>query len=159
MLNRVNIFIYFLLVVIGVVITFVGDALRSLLENRQQLILSNLSEADTRAQKAQEKIREAKSQFEAAKIKAEEIAKQGVITLNKDRNNSQIQTEEMIQRLDQLKQETIISQQQKALQLLSQKVIQSALTQVQEKLQNRIDSKFQTSINNFYIALLRNYGF
>ena len=130
-----------------------------MLENRQQLILSNLSEADTRAQKAQEKIKEAKAQFEAAKIKAEEIAKQGVITLNKDKNNFQIQTEEMIQRLDQLKQETLISQQQKALQLLSKKVIQSALTQVQEKLQNRIDSKFQTSINNFYIALLRNYGF
>lgn len=136
-----------------------GDALRSLLENRQQLILSNLSEADKRAQKAQEKLIEAKSQLEAAKIKAEEIAKQGVITLKKDKNNSQIQTEEMIQRLDQLKKETLLSQQQKALQLLSQKVIQSALAQVQEKLQNRIDSKFQTSINNFYIALLRNYGF
>lgn len=65
----------------------------------------------------------------------------------------------MIQRLDKLKQETLLSQQQKALELLSKKVIQSSLTQVQEKLQNRIDSKFQTSINNFYIALLRNYGF
>ena len=151
--------IYFLLVVIGVVISFVGDALRSLLENRQQLILANLSEADKRAQKAQEKLIEAKSQFEAAKVKAEEIAKQGVITLNKDKNNSQIQTEEMIQRLDKLKKETLLSQQQKALKLLSKKVIQSSLTQVQEKLQNRIDSKFQTSINNFYIALLRNYGF
>ena len=152
-------YIYFLLVVIGVVISFVGDALRSLLENRQQLILSNLNEADTRAKKAQEKLIEAKSQFETAKLKAEEIAKQGIITLNKDKNNSQIQTEEMIQRLNQLKQETLLSQQQKALKLLSQKVIQSALAQVQEKLQRRIDSKFQTSINNFYIALLRNYGF
>lgn len=156
--NRVK-HIYFLLVVIGVVISFVGDALRSLLENRQQLILSNLSEADKRAQKAQEKLIEAKSQFETAKVKAEEIEKQGVITLNKDKNNSQIQTEEMIQRLDKLKKETLLSQQQKALKLLSKKVIQSSLAQVQEKLQNRIDSKFQTSINNFYIALLRNYGF
>ena len=130
-----------------------------MLENRQQLILSNLNEADKRAQKAQEKLIEAKSQFETAKIKAEEIAKQGIITLNKDKSNSQTQTEEMIQRLNQLKQETLLSQQQKALKLLSQKVIQSALAQVQEKLQNRIDSKFQTSINNFYIALFRKYGF
>ena len=136
-----------------------GDALRSLLENRQQLILSNLSEADKRAKKAKEKLIEAKSQFDAAKLKAEEIKKQGVITLNKDKNTSQIQTEEMIQRLDKLKKETLLSQQQKALKLLSKKVIQSSLTQVKEKLKNRIDSKFQTSINNFYIALLRNYGF
>ena len=136
-----------------------GEALRSLLENRQQLILANLDEANKRAQKAQEKLSEAKSQFEAAKLKAEEIAKQGIINLNKDKNNSQIQTEEMIQRLDKLKKETLLSQQQKALQLLSKKVIQSSLMQVQSKLQDRIDSKFQTSINNFYIALLRNYGF
>lgn len=136
-----------------------GEALRSLLENRQQLILANLDEASKRAQKAQEKLFEAKSQFEAAKLKAEEITKQGIINLNKDKNNSQIQTEEMIQRLDKLKKETLLSQQQKALQLLSKKVIQSSLMQVQDKLQDRIDSKFQTSINNFYIALLRNYGF
>lgn len=136
-----------------------GDALRSLLENRQQLILANLSEAEKRAQKAQEKLIEAQSQFEAAKLKAEEIAKQGIITLNKDKDNFQIQTGDMIQRLDKLKKETLLSQQQKALKLLAKKVIQSSLTQVQEKLQNRIDSKFQTSINNFYIALLRNYGF
>ena len=149
----------FLIVVIGIVISFVGDALRSLLENRQKTILSNLNEADKRAQMAQEKLIEAKSQFEAAKQKAEEIEKQGIITLNKDKANSQAQTEEMIQRLDKLKKETLLFQQQKALQLLSKKVIQSSLEQVQEKLQNRIDSKFQTSINNFYIALLRNYGF
>ena len=147
------------MVVIGVVISFVGDALRSLLENRQQLILTNLSEADKRAQNAQEKLIEAKSQFEAAKLKAEEITNQGVITLNKDKGNSKIQTEEMIQRLDKLKKETLLSQQQKTLKLLSKKVIQSSLAQVQKKLQNRIDFKFQTSINNFYIALLRNYGF
>ena len=133
--------------------------MRSLLENRQQLILANLSEAEKRAQKAEEKLVKAKSQFESAKLKAEEIAKQGNITLKKDKDNFQIQTEDMIQRLDKLKKETLLFQQQKALKLLSKKVIQSSLTQVQEKLQNCIDSKFQTSINNFYIALLRNYGF
>lgn len=133
--------------------------MRSLLENRQQLILANLNEADKRAQKAREKLIEAKSQFEAAQLKAEKIARQGIITLTKDKDNSKIQTEELIQRLDNLKKETLLSQQQKALKLLSKKVIQSSLAQVREKLQNRIDSKFQTSINNFYIALLRNYSF
>ena len=130
-----------------------------MLENRQQLILANLNEADKRAQKAREKLIEAKSQFEAAQLKAEKIARQGIITLTKDKDNSKIQTEELIQRLDNLKKETLLSQQQKALKLLSKKVIQSSLAQVREKLQNRIDSKFQTSINNFYIALLRNYSF
>lgn len=147
------------MVVIGVVISFVGDALKSLLENRQKLILSNLNEVDSRAKKAQDKLNEAKTQFEAAKIKAQEIKDQGIITLNKDKNNSNLQTEEMIQKLSVLKKDTLLSQQQKALKLLSKKVIQSSLMQVEKKLQNRIDSKFQNSVNNFYIALFRNYGF
>ena len=38
-----------LAVVIGIVVSFGGDALRSLLENRKQTILSSLQEADLRA--------------------------------------------------------------------------------------------------------------
>jgi len=44
-----------LAVVIGIVVSFGGDALRSLLENRRQTILNNLQEAEQRAQEAQQK--------------------------------------------------------------------------------------------------------
>lgn len=145
------------IVVIGIVIFFVGDALKSLLENRRELILSNLKEADTRAVVAQQKLDKARSQFEEAKLKAQEIYNQSVSTLQTEKSHSKIQTEEMIQRLEKLKKETLIFQQQKALKLLSKKIIQLSLMQVQEKLKNRVDFKFQKSVNNFYIALFRNY--
>lgn len=148
-----------LIVVIGIVIFFVGDALRSLLENRRELILSNLEEADKRAVDAQKKLVDARSQFEAAKLKAHEIQNESISTLKKEKSHSEIQTEEMIQRLEKLKKETLVFQQQKALMLLSKKIVQLSLLQVQEKLKNRIDLKFQTSVNNFYIALFRNYNF
>lgn len=135
-----------------------GDALKSLLENRRELILSNLKEADTRAVVAQQKLDKARSQFEEAKLKAQEIQNQSVSTLQKEKSHSKIQTEEMIQRLEKLKKETLIFQQQKTLKLLSKKIIQLSLMQVQEKLKNRVDLKFQTSVNNFYIALFRNYN-
>ena len=89
-----------------------GDALKSLLENRRELILSNLKEADTRAVVAQQKLDKARSQFEEAKLKAQEIQNQSVSTLQKEKSHSKIQTEEMIQRLEKLKKETLIFQQQ-----------------------------------------------
>ena len=119
----------------------------------------NLNEANNRAQQAEEKLIEAKSQFEIAIVKAKEIENQGIITLNKDNSTSRLQTEEMIQRLDQLKKEKLLSQYQKILKILSKKVIHSSLVQVKKKLQSRVDSKFQASINNFYIALFRNSSF
>ena len=147
----------FLIVVIGIVISFVGDALRLLLDNRRQLILANLDEADKKAQKAQEKLAQIKSQFEAAKIKAQEIRNQGLIKIDQDKTNIKIQAEEIIQKLGKLKEETLLFQQQKTLKLLSKKVIKSSLMQVQNKLQNCVNPKFQKAMNNFYIALFRNY--
>lgn len=131
--------------------------MRSLLNNRKNLILSNLDEADKRALSAQKKLEQARSQFEAAKLKSQDIQIQSINTVKKDRIHSKTQTEESIQRLEILKKETLIFQQKKALNLLSKKVIQLSLIQVKDKLQSRVDLKFQNSINNFYIALLRNY--
>jgi F-type H+-transporting ATPase subunit b len=66
-------------VVIGVVVSFGGDALRSLLENRKQAILNSIKEADDRANEAKARYEQAKLAFEAAKTKAEEIQKQSVV--------------------------------------------------------------------------------
>ena len=52
-----------LAVVIGVVVTFVGDALRSLLDNRKQLIVNSLQQAEQRAKEAQARLEEARTQL------------------------------------------------------------------------------------------------
>ena len=59
-----------LAVVVGIVVTFVGDAIRSLLENRRQLIVNTLQQAEQRAQEAQAKLGEARAQLELAQKKA-----------------------------------------------------------------------------------------
>src|SRR4051794_25142412 len=74
-----------LTVVIGVVVSFGGDALRALLENRRQIILNNLREADLRAAEAQEKLTKAKTQLELAQKKAGEIREQGKITAEQEK--------------------------------------------------------------------------
>ena len=146
-----------LAVVIGIVVSFGGDALRSLLENRRQTILNNLQEAEQRAQEAQQKIAKAKSQLELAQKKAVEIRQQGNITAEKEKKQCIRQTEEDAKRLEENKQETLQLQQQKAINQVSQQVVSLALNQVREKLNKRLDASFHASVNNFNIVLFTNY--
>lgn len=148
-----------LTVVLAVLITFGGDALRSLLKNRKDSILSTITEAEQRAKDAELQLNEAKQALTDAKSKAEEIRKQSVVAAEKEKNQILLQTEEDTKRLEQTKQEIIQLQQQVALQTLSKQVVSLALTQVETRLleQKRVDSSFNRSITNFHIVLLRNY--
>lgn len=144
-------------VVIGVVVSFVGNALRSLLENRKQTIVNNLEEADNKAKEAQEKLTKAKTRLEAAKSKALEIKDQGAITAEQEKKQCISQTEQDALRLEQVKQETIKFQQQKAISQVSQQVIAIALTKVREKLSNQLNPDFHSSVNNKNLALFTKY--
>ena len=144
-------------VVIAVVVSFGGDALRSLLDNRKQTILNNLQEADQKAKEAEEKLTKARAQLELAKKKAIEIREQGVVTAEQEKKQAIRQMQEDVSRLNEIKQETIRFQQQKAISQVSQQVVSLALNQVREKLSNRLDSTFHSSVNNFNIVLFTNY--
>nr|ASN77482.1 ATP synthase CF0 subunit I [Pedinophyceae sp. YPF-701] len=144
-------------VVIGVVVTVGGDALRSLLENRKQAILNSIKEADDRANEAKARFEKATLAFESAKKKAEEIQKQSLVTAEQEKNQILKQTEEDEKRLEQMKQETVRFQQQRAVQQVSEKVVSLALAQVRQRLTSRLDTNFHTSVNNFHIVLFTNY--
>jgi F-type H+-transporting ATPase subunit b len=146
-----------LAVVIAVVVSFGGDALRSLLESRKQTILNNFKEADQRANEAQEKLNQAKLQLQLAQQKANEIRQQALITAEQEKKQSIKQTEEDTLRLEEFKQETLRFLQQKTMKQVSQQVIFLALKQVREKIKKRVDSNFHVSVNNFNIALFTNY--
>jgi F0F1-type ATP synthase membrane subunit b/b' len=139
------------------VVIFVGDALNSLLQNRKELILNQLTEAKNKAEDVEKKLREAKNKFQAAKVKSQEIYNQISLTVQNDNNQLELQTQDTIQRLKSLKKETLLFQQQKITKQISQHIIQLALKQVQAKLVSRMNSGFQLSMNNFYIALFCNY--
>lgn len=144
-------------VVIGVVVSFGGDALRSLLENRKQAILNSIKEADDRANEAKTRYEQAKLAFESAKTKAEEIQKQSVVAAENEKTQILKQLEEDKGRLQQVKKDTVRFQEQRAVQQISEKVVSLALSQVRERLQKRLDNNFHTSVNNFHIVLFTNY--
>jgi F-type H+-transporting ATPase subunit b len=144
-------------VVLSIVISLGGDALRSLLENRKQTILNNLREADQRAAEAQEKLNQAQFQLENAQKRASEIRQQGVLTAEKEKSQCIRQAEDDALRLEEVKQETIKLQQQKVISQISQRVVSLALSKVREKLTSSLDDAFHSSVNNFNIVLLTNY--
>jgi len=146
-----------LAVVLAIVITYVGDALRGLLANRKQTILNNFREADQRASEAQDRLNQARLQLEKAKTKADEISQQAIFTVDQEKKQILSQTQEDIKRLSVLQQETLKFEQQKAQNELAQKLVRLALHQVREKLNQRLNSSIHTAVNHFQIVLFTNY--
>ena len=146
-----------LAVVLAIVITYVGDALRGLLANRKQTILNNFREADQRASEAQDRLNQARLQLEKAKTKADEISQQAVFTVDQEKKQIISQTQEDIKRLSLLQQQTLKFEQQKAQNELAQKLVRLALHQVREKLNQRLNSSIHTAVNHFQIVLFTNY--
>ena len=144
-------------VVIGIVVSFGGDALRSLLENRRQTVLATLEQANQRAREAKQRLEEAASQLEFAHKKAAQIREQGSAAAEKEKRDSLAQTEEDVLRLEGAKEETLALQQQKAVAQVSQQVVGLALNRVRDKLANRLDATFHQSVNSFNIVLFTNY--
>jgi F-type H+-transporting ATPase subunit b len=146
-----------LAVVLAIVVTYVGDALRSLLENRKQSIVNTFQEADQRALEARERVAQAKLQLEQAKTKAQQIREQARLTIEQERNQIVSQNQEDIKRLTLLQNETLQFEQQKAQNELAQKLVRLALQQVREKLAKKLNTSIHNAINNFQIVLFTNY--
>ena len=143
-------------VVLGVVISFGGDALRSLLDTRRETILKNFEEAKIRSAEAREKLEQAMEEVSAAKLKAEEITKQTGSVLEKERSMYSQQLESETKRLETMKQETLLFQEQKAKYEISSQIVTLAVQKVEEKIKSRLTPRLHDSVNNYNIVLLRN---
>jgi F-type H+-transporting ATPase subunit b len=138
--------------VVGVVVSFVGKNLTSLLEDRKTTILQNLQEANQRAIEAQEKLNVARTQLEIAKKKAQEIREEGILRATQEINNVVSQHELRLARLEEFKQETLEFYQQKAFKQAYVYVIGKIITRVRERLNTGLDSTYHVVVNNFYVS-------
>ena len=143
-----------LAVVIGVVVSFGGDALRSLLETRKETILKNFEEAKQRSEEAREKLAIASQEVENAKTKANDIRQQTVSLLEKEKQMYAQQFESETKRLQTLKEETLAFQEQRAKFQISNQIITLAVDKVEETIKKRLTPRLHDSVNNFHILLL-----
>nr|AMN09148.1 ATP synthase CF0 B subunit [Rotundella rotunda] len=144
--------------VVAVVISFVGQNLTALLEDRKKTILGNLEEASLRAAEAQERLKGAKAQLELAKKKAKEIREDGVLRAQGEVNNCVTQHEARLSQLDEFKNETVQFYQQKAFKQAYMYVIGRIMSRVKERLNSGLDSTYHVVVNNFYVSRFTEYN-
>nr|YP_010564953.1 ATP synthase CF0 B subunit [Chlamydomonas chlamydogama]UZA61952.1 ATP synthase CF0 B subunit [Chlamydomonas chlamydogama] len=144
--------------VLGIVISFVGSNLTTLLEERKKTILNNLQEANQRAIEAAEKLNTARTQLELAKKKAAEIREEGVLRSTAEINNVVSQHEIRLAKLQEFKQETLNFYQQKAFKEAYLYVISRIMTRVRERLNSGLDSTYHVVVNNFYVSRFTEYS-
>ncbi len=144
--------------VVGIVVSFVGNNLSVLLEDRKKTILSNLEEATQRAFEAQEKLNNAKAQLELAKKKAHEIREEGVSRATSEINTVISQHEIRLAKLEEFKNETVQFYQQKAFKEAYLYVVSRIMTRVRERLNRGLNSSYHVVVNNFYVSRFTEYS-
>jgi len=144
--------------VIGIVVSFVGNNLTALLEDRRQTIVNNLQEANQRAIDAQEKLNAARAQLELAKKKAKEIREEGVTRATQEINTVVSQHEIRLAKLQEFKQETLQFYQQKAFKEAYLYVVAKIMTRVRERLTKGLNPTYHVVVNNFYVSRFNDYS-
>jgi F-type H+-transporting ATPase subunit b len=117
-----------LAVVVGIVVTVVGDALRTLLDQRRQVILSMLQEADKKARDSQKRLEDARRAVEMARLLAQEIQTQATQVIEQESLIRQKQLEEDFQRLQERRSQSIVLARQQTIQSIVNEVSQLAVT-------------------------------
>jgi F-type H+-transporting ATPase subunit b len=144
--------------VVGIVVSFVGNNLTAILEDRKKTILNNLQEATQRALEAEEKLSQARTQLELAKKKAKEIREEGVSRATQEINTVVSQHEIRLAKLQEFKEETLSFYQQKAFKEAYLYVISRIMTRVRERLNTGLDSTYHVVVNNFYVSRFTEYN-
>jgi F-type H+-transporting ATPase subunit b len=117
-----------LAVVVGIVVTVIGDALRSLLDQRRQMILSALEDADKKVNKAQQRLDDARKAVEAACCCAQEIRKNAIQTAEQESELIRKQLKIDLQRLSERSKQAIQLEYQRTMQAITKQVTTLALT-------------------------------
>jgi len=144
--------------VVGIVVSFVGNNLTAILEDRKKTILNNLQEATQRALEAEEKLNQARTQLELAKKKAQEIRQEGVSRATQEINTVVNQHDIRVAKLQEFKEETLSFYQQKAFKEAYLYVISRIMTRVRERLNSGLDSTYHVVVNNFYVSRFTEYN-
>jgi F-type H+-transporting ATPase subunit b len=121
-------------VVVRIVVKVVGDALRELLDQRRQTILSTLQEADKKKYILQQQLDTAKEAVKIAHITAEDIRSQSIQTIDQENYTMEEKLKKDLEILQQSSNQAIKLERQRAMQSITQQIISLALKTAENKL-------------------------
>jgi F-type H+-transporting ATPase subunit b len=143
-------------VVLGIVVTFVGDALRTLLDQRKQIIILTLQEVDQKAKEVQQRLDDARKAVETARSRAQEIRNQAVQTIEQENVRIQKMLKDDLYRVQEAGKQRIKLERQRIIQVVAQQVAKMTLKTAENRLlitlssQNRSRSK-QKELNEIHV--------
>jgi len=145
-----------LTVVIGIVVTFVGDAFRAVLDKRRRTILSALEEAENTAKETQTRLAAAKEAVEIARRRAQNMRIQALKTIERENLIRAQRLEKDLQRLQEAGQQAIQLEYQRTVRVLKKTVAKMALAAAESTLLEILgspdkNSKKHIELNEVYV--------
>nr|UEV86255.1 ATP synthase CF0 subunit I [Illigera rhodantha] len=141
-------------VVLGVLIFFGKGVLRDLLDNRKQRILSTIRNSEKLREEAIEQLEKARTRLRKVEIEADEFRVNGYSEIEREKRNLINATYENLERLENYKKETLLFEQQKAINQVRQRVFQQALQGALGTLNNCLNSELHLRIISANIGML-----
>ena len=143
-----------LAVVLPLVFSLGKDTLTSILDTRREKILSSLRSADDRFKQAQLELDAAKSELALAADKVKEIQNEGQKTMEALRLEETKRYEELHQRFDDLKAETVRLEEEKVVNAFRQQLISVAFEKAIEGIRSRMNETLHRKYIDAKIALM-----
>jgi len=144
-----------LVVVIGVLVYFGKGVLTTILNNRKETILSTIRDAEERYQQATEKLNQARTRLEQAKAKAEEIRINGLLQIEREKQELIKAADEDCKRLEDSKNITISFEEQKAIVQVRQQVSRLAVKRALEIINSRLNMDLHARMIDYHIGLFK----
>nr|QFK69580.1 ATP synthase CF0 subunit I [Pogonatum inflexum] len=142
-------------VVLSLLVYFGKGVLNNLLSNRKQNILSTINDAEERYKEATDKLEQARTRLQRAKVKADEIRVNGLSQIEKEKQELIYAADEDSKRLEDSKNATIRFEEQRAIEQVRQQVSRLALERTLETLNNRLNNELHSRMIDYHIGLLR----
>jgi len=142
-------------VVVRIVVKVVGDALKNILDERRQIILSTLQEADKKEKKIEQQLREAKEALKTAQITAQEIRRQSTQAVEQEDYAIKQKLTEDLKRFQENSYQTIKLERQQIMESVRKQVrilaLKSAENRLNTVLKTNPVSLKQKELNKMYI--------
>lgn len=141
-------------VVLGVVIYFGKGVLNDLLDNRKQRILSTIRNSEELRQAAIEQLEKARARLRKVETEANDYRVNGYSEIEREKENLIKATSENLERLENYKNETLIFEQQRAINQVRQRVFQQALQGALGTLNSSLNSELHFRTISANIGIL-----
>lgn len=128
-----------LAVVVGVVVTVVGDRIRSLLEQRRQNVIAILKDVDVKAKAREQQLLDARNALKTAQNYAQEIRIQALLTAESERSIILNQLKRELKRIQERGDQVVQIEYRRTIQDITGRITQLALSTTEKALRSALD--------------------